>query len=79
MPQNWFHSRDHYSDNEVHEEEAATEGGQQDNTFEGLEDNQPGLGVSRFGRVRRKSQYLGDYDTGLRFLMDNNFLVNALC
>ena len=61
MPQNWFHSRDHHGDNEVHGEDAATGGGQLDNTFEGLEDNHPGLGVSRFGRVRRNPQYLKNY------------------
>ena len=61
MPQNWFHSRDHYGDNEEHGEDAATGGGQLDNTFEGSEDNHPGLGVSRFGRVRQKPQYLKHY------------------
>ena len=61
MPQNWFHSWNHYGDNEVHGEDAATGGGQLDNTFEGSEDNHPGLGVSGFGRVRRKPQYLKDY------------------
>ena len=39
----------------MHEKEVATGEGQQDNTFEGSEDNQSGLWVSRFAKGTSKT------------------------
>ena len=65
VPHNWFHSRAR-SDEEGHGEVAVTGEGHQDAVLEGSGDNDLlDLGVSsrvsRFGRVRRKPQYLRDY------------------